>query len=95
MIDPRLREVPARYDLARYARATVTIDKEQLGQMWRALHEPAPERDYCDRRDYTWGDRNTDQVRRWICGAYGGARDLHVQNWGELRRVLRDSQKGL
>jgi len=95
MIDPRLREVPARYDLARYARATVTIDKEQLGQMWRALHEPAPERDYCDRRDYTWGDRNTDQVRRWICGAHGGARDLHVQNWGELRRVLRDSQKGL
>jgi len=34
-------------------------------------------------------------VRRWICGAHGGARDLHVQNWGELRRVLRDSQKGL
>lgn len=89
MIDPRLREVPARYELWDRARATVTISRKQLGQIWRALHEPAPDRDYCgNRRDYTWGDRNTDRVRHWVCGGSDGARDLHIESWRKLRQVL-------
>jgi hypothetical protein len=98
MIDPRLRETPAWHELRARARATVTIHKDQLGAIWRALHDPA--KDYCTDRNYRdpGQDRETDTVRRWICGAHDdrrAPRDLHVGNWKKLREALRDPGRTL
>jgi hypothetical protein len=56
--------------------------------MWTALHQP--EARFCD--DASYGNVNTDKVRRWICGwRFDGnrPRDLHVLEWRTLVTELR------
>lgn len=93
LTDPRTRDVQggAGWLKAGSRAARVTLDREELGLLWTAMHDP--DRHFCANLDY--GNLRTDRVRRWICGtprAPGDelfARDLHVEAWDTLVRSLR------
>jgi hypothetical protein len=80
--DPRVRARRAGWG------DTVHVHWGELTRMWTALHQP--EARFCD--DASYGNVNTDKVRRWICGwRFDGnrPRDLHVLEWRTLVTELR------
>lgn len=88
LTDPRLRIVPEQVEGRPFSTLSkATISKEEIDQVWLALHDTR--KPYCQNRDY--GSIATDRVRRWICGAPGdsdGPRDLHIGNWQTAIKVL-------
>jgi hypothetical protein len=80
--DPRVRARRASWG------NTVDVQWDELTRMWTALHQP--EARFCD--DASYGNVNTDKVRRWICGwKFDGnsPRDLHVLEWRTLVTELK------
>ena len=88
LTDPRLRIVPEQVEGRPFSTLSkATISKEEIDQVWLALHDTR--KPYCQNRDY--GSIATDRVRRWICGAPGdsdGPRDLHISNWQTAIKIL-------
>jgi hypothetical protein len=69
-------------------RDAVDVDWRNITRMWTAMHEPDVR--FCD--DAGYGNIDTDEVRRWICGWRFDAdrpRDLHVLEWRRLVNALR------
>ncbi len=69
-------------------RDKVVVRWSELTRMWTAMHDPAAA--FCD--DASYGNVNTDKVRRWICGwRFDGnhPRDLHMLEWRTLVTDLK------
>jgi len=69
-------------------RDTVVLHWSELTRMWTAMHDPSAA--FCD--DASYGNVNTDKVRRWVCGwRFDGnhPRDLHMLEWRTLVTYLK------
>jgi hypothetical protein len=90
--DPRPHTDPwyNRLPLARFREGKAALSRQDLEQMWVALHDP--DRPFCiPTREF----RNPDakKVQGWICGSDLRGRDLHIQKLSELVTSLRSYQK--
>jgi hypothetical protein len=87
--DPRLQAPPRRVEqvIARLTNNAVALSRDELAQLWTALHDPSTQ--FCEHERFANLDAET--VKRWVCGARHDPhrpRDTHVGAWQELVKEL-------